>query len=462
MPAISGFPKAFGVYFDNIARWDPSSFHGIIWHWPKTHMFPIGTVINQRKEKVDRSKFNFTELQPVTIHFDGSIARRNVDSSREYTMDLYFARPGDIVVAKIDLKNGAVAIVPDQWRNVVVTGHFAVYEPECSRILPEFFHRIIQASFFKDHLWRNKVGAEGRKEVKLDYFESLEIPIPPLPIQQKIIKKWRTAQNEIKEATERVNSLGKKLAESALIDAGIELLPLKQRSKSFGIYSDEIERWGVEFNRWIWKLSELLFSHKYPMVVLSDEALINPSDNVLSSDDKLVSFVPMEAVSDKTGEISAPQIRKCREVKNGYTRFSNEDVIWAKITPCMQNGKCAVARNLENGIGFGSTEFHVVRTKNKYRLVPDYIWTLLRLDHLRHAAQRYFIGSAGQQRVPADFLANLQIPFPPVEIQKTIVNSVKKAFSEIAREREAAERKSWEIKTEIEAMILGTRKIEDL
>jgi type I restriction enzyme S subunit len=462
MPAISGFPKAFGVWFKNIARWDPSSFHGIIWHWPKTHMFPIGTVIKQRKEKVDRSKFNFSDLQPVTIHFDGSIDKRNVDSSREYRMDLYFAIPGDIVVAKIDLKNGAVAIVPEEWRNVVVTGHFAVYEPDRSRILPEFFHRIIQTSFFKDHLWRNKVGAEGRKEVKLDYFESLEIPLPPLPIQQTIIEKWRTTQDEIKGATERVNILGKKLAESALKEAGIELFPLEQRSKSFSIYWDEIERWGVEFNRWKWKLSELLLSHKYPMVLLSDEAFINPTDNVLLSDNDLVSFIPMEAVSDKTGEIEALQIRKCREVKNGYTRFSNDDVIWAKITPCMQNGKCAVARGLENGVGFGSTEFHVIRTKDKDKLMPDYIWTLLRLDHLRQAAQRYFIGSAGQQRVPADFLKNLQIPLPPVEIQRTLISSVKKAFSEIARERETAEKKSLEIKTEIEALMLGTKRIDVL
>lgn len=462
MPAISGFPKAFGVWFKNIARWDPSSFHGIIWHWPKTHMFPIGTVIKQRKEKVDRSKFNFSDLQPVTIHFDGSIDKRNVDSSREYRMDLYFAIPGDIVVAKIDLKNGAVAIVPEEWHNVVVTGHFAVYEPDRSRILPEFFHRIIQTSFLKDHLWRNKVGAEGRKEVKLDYFESLEIPLPPLPIQQTIIEKWRTTQDEIKGATERVNILGKKLAESALKDAGIELFPLEQRSKSFSIYWDEIERWGVEFNRWKWKLSELLLSHKYPMVLLSDEAFINPTDNVLLSDNELVSFIPMEAVSDKTGEIEAPQIRKCREVKNGYTRFSNDDVIWAKITPCMQNGKCAVARGLENGVGFGSTEFHVIRTKDKDKLMPDYIWTLLRLDHLRQAAQRYFIGSAGQQRVPADFLKNLQIPLPPVEIQRTLISSVKKAFSEIACEREAAEKKSLEIKTEIEALMLGTKRIDVL
>lgn len=107
-------------------------------------------------------------------------------SNREYSMDLWFARPGDIVVAKIDLKNGAVTIVPDNWKDVVVTGHFAVYEPDRTAILPEFFHRTIQTSFLKAHLWRNKVGAEGRKEVKLDFFEALRIPCPPLDTQHLI------------------------------------------------------------------------------------------------------------------------------------------------------------------------------------------------------------------------------------------------------------------------------------
>jgi type I restriction enzyme S subunit len=85
--------------------------------------------------KIDRTKVSFAELQPITIHFDGTIDKRNVDPNREYTMELFGAEPGDIIVAKIDLKNGAVAIVPDDWTNVAVTGHFAVYEPDLSCLI---------------------------------------------------------------------------------------------------------------------------------------------------------------------------------------------------------------------------------------------------------------------------------------------------------------------------------------
>lgn len=160
-------PRAFAVWFKDLDRWDPSSFHDIAWHWPNHDMKLIGSVLRPRKEKVNRKVHSFADLQPITIHFDGSVDKRKVDANREYTMDLWFARPGDIVVAKIDLKNGAVGIVPDGWLNVVVTGHFAIYEPDRSLILPEYLLLVIQSSFYKAHLWRNKVGAEGRKEEKL-------------------------------------------------------------------------------------------------------------------------------------------------------------------------------------------------------------------------------------------------------------------------------------------------------
>jgi type I restriction enzyme S subunit len=181
------YPKAFAVWFKDLGRWDASSFHRIRWHWPDHVMAPIVSALRLRKERVDKTTLKFSDLQPLTIHFDGSVDKRVVDPDREYSMDLWFARPGDIVVAKIDLKNGAVGIVPPDWNNVVVTGHFAVYEPDRSKLVPEYFQRIVQAGFFKAHLWRNKVGAEGRKEVKLDFFEEELIPLPSLVNKRRLL-----------------------------------------------------------------------------------------------------------------------------------------------------------------------------------------------------------------------------------------------------------------------------------
>ena len=115
--------------------------------------------------------------------------------------------------------------------------------------------------------------------------------------------------------------------------------------------------------------------------------------------------------------------------RKGYTSFQENDVIWAKITPCMQNGKCAVATDLKNGYAYGSTEFHVFRATKS--VLPEYIHCFMRSKRLREAAMSYFTGSAGQQRVGTDFLEALTLPLLPIHsdnpnilTQETVVNKV--------------------------------------
>lgn len=100
----------------------------------------------------------------------------------------------------------------------------------------------------------------------------------------------------------------------------------------------------------------------------------------------------------------------------------------------MENGKSAVARDLKNECGFGSTEFHVIRPIDPTQTLPEYLWTLLRVRAVRQAARRYFIGSDGQQRVPADFLEELVIPVPSPEVQLSIVEGVQSKRRAISEE----------------------------
>ena len=230
-------------------------------------MAPIGSVLRLRKERVDKAAFKFSDLQPITIHFDGSVDKRIVDANREYSMDLWFARPGDIVVAKIDLKNGAIGIVPPDWKNVVVTGHFAVYEPDRTRLVPEYLHRIIQAGFFKAHLWRNKVGAEGRKEVKLDFFEEEHIPLPPLAEQKAIVARWRKAQDEIAAARERVEKRKAAIDARFFADLGLRSPHKRSMPKAFAVWWEDFLRWGVGFN-YLYQSGADLTRGKYPVVDL--------------------------------------------------------------------------------------------------------------------------------------------------------------------------------------------------
>jgi type I restriction enzyme S subunit len=172
---------------------------------------------------------------------------------------------------------------------------------------------------------------------------------------------------------------------------------------------------------------------KWPIVSLGEVAELNPSrPRSLGqlSDDHIVSFVPMPAVDQHLGAITKAEARKFVEVKKGFTYFAENDVIFAKITPCMQNGKSAIAKGLYNGLGFGSTEFHVVRA-HADRIIPEWIWYFVRRLEFRIEGIHQFRGGVGQQRVPIDYLANAQIPLPPVVEQQRIVGCVKECLDRV-------------------------------
>jgi type I restriction enzyme S subunit len=111
---------------------------------------------------------------------------------------------------------------------------------------------------------------------------------------------------------------------------------------------------------------------KRRFALLSEICEINPAANGGLAPDEMCSFVPMEAVDDFSGRIERTLVRPIREVAKGYTPFAENDVIVAKITPCMEKGKAAMARNLRNGIGFGSTEFHVLRSGDQ--VLPEWLY----------------------------------------------------------------------------------------
>ena len=168
-------------------------------------------------------------------------------------------------------------------------------------------------------------------------------------------------------------------------------------------------------------------------VRLGEACEINPRRPRLYVDpNEPTTFVPMTAVDDQAGTIATPEVRPFKQVQKGYTYFEEGDVLFAKITPCMENGKAAIVRGSLNGFGFGSTEFHVLRPGGS--VIPEWIWLFIRQERFRKAAKDSFRGGVGQQRVPKKFLQQHPIPLPPIEEQRRIVARVEEL---IERVREA-------------------------
>ena len=168
-----------------------------------------------------------------------------------------------------------------------------------------------------------------------------------------------------------------------------------------------------------------------PRVVrLSAAVEVNPKiDRTGLTDKTQVSFVPMAAVGAASGHIDVSTVRPYAEVKKGYTNFRNGDVLFAKVTPCMENGKMAVARQLKSGVGFGSTEFHVLRPREG--IDSQYIYYFVSSQTFRKEASGHMTGAVGLRRVPSAFLENAEVPLPPLERQREIVAELEKQFSRL-------------------------------
>ena len=195
---------------------------------------------------------------------------------------------------------------------------------------------------------------------------------------------------------------------------------------------------------------------RYPLEKLGDCCVLNPRRPSISlSDTDMVSFVPMPCVSEN-GYLQDVADEEYGKVKKGFTYFENKDVLFAKITPCMENRKGAIAQELTNGIGMGSTEFHVLRPiegkSNSYWLLA-----LTRMPIFREQASKNMSGTGGQKRVGASFLDNFMVGLPPVEEQnrferiyrqadKSGFDGRKSQFIEMTGDPRTNP-KSWQVKT---------------
>jgi restriction endonuclease S subunit len=149
-------------------------------------------------------------------------------------------------------------------------------------------------------------------------------------------------------------------------------------------------------------------------------ARLNPSKSEvpIALRDGQAVFLPMERVGSD-GRFDASEVRSISDLWNGFTYFRRGDVIVAKITPCFENGKGACLENLPTAIGFGSTEFHVIRPS--LAVTAPYVYQVTTLSEFRRLGADEMTGAAGQQRVPAEFIANFLMPLPPLPEQTAIV-----------------------------------------
>lgn len=284
---------------------------------------------------------------------------------------------GEILYGKLRPYLNKVALAS---REGVCSTDILVLRPS-SEIEPRYlFHYMLSDGFVRD-MSANVAGA-NLPRVSTKYILNYPIPLPDLDTQRHIAAVLDKA-NELRQKDRQLVAYYEQLPQAVFLEM-------------FGDYVNQKKD----------RLSQFV--------------LINPRRAVLD-DDMSVSFIPMNAVGEK-GEFNGNTVRQVRDVKTGFTYFAENDVLFAKITPCMENGKGAIARALVNGVGFGSTEFHVLRANADS--TPEFIYHLLAQESVRKFAEDSMTGSAGQKRVSVSFFDKLKIAIPPLTLQNQFAETV--------------------------------------
>ncbi len=256
----------------------------------------------------------------------------------------------------------------------------------------------------------------GIQNLDSESYLNEKVAVPPSDEQQVIANFLDQETNKIEELVLRKQNLIELLKEkrTALINQAVTKgLDPKVPMKDSGIdwLGDIPEHWDLRRMKYV--------------------SRIQPGKSKAKEfDDIEVSFIPMENI-DEFGRINSSETRQLSDVYEGYTFFEEGDILVAKITPCFENFKGAIARNLRNGIGFGTTELYVIRPS--LNVHADFLAYVTYATHFRQIGKVEMKGTAGQQRVPVDFIENFPCALPPYSEQKEIADFVKREMKRIDR-----------------------------
>ncbi|WP_071142768.1 restriction endonuclease subunit S [Acidaminococcus timonensis] len=365
----------------------------------------------------------------------------NTPSKKEQTYygnDVPFYKPADLdagrhvcTPSEYLSKNGAAVgrLIPTGATSVCCIGSIGkcgfIENPGCTNqqitsVIPYFnnlyIYYLCQSPLFQTELIE-KSSSTTISIVNKAKMGKCIIPLPPLPEQQRIVARIESLFTKLDAARDKLQQVldTQEARRAAILHKAFtgQLTGHKGSAECRGKREEERSKnpEGTEFVPEGWK-----------KVKLTEVCAINPKKiSTKGLDDSLkVSFFPMASLDERLGKITKPEIRTLSEVKKGFTNFSEADVVLAKITPCFENGKAAIIGPLMNHIGYGTTEFFVLRSTQD--LYNKFLFYFIRSPKFRSEAKAHMTGAVGQQRVPKDFIENYNFMLPPLEEQCRIVD----------------------------------------
>lgn len=345
----------------------------------------------------------------------------------EADIKIYSLKKNDILFARTGGTVGKSYIVNDLPEEAVYAGYLirTRYSENISAQYMKFF---MESALYWDQL-KDGCIATAQPNCNGKTLGKMQIPLPPFAEQQRIVEKIQEAFAEI-DSIENNKELLKthiKQARQKILDLAIhgKLVPQNKADEPASVLLEQITRDNPHYE----KLTDVPFEipESWEWVKLGDVVEINPKNKL---DDNLeVSFIPMNLIEAGYSNRHKQESRFWKDVKKGFTHFAENDVALAKISPCFENRKSAIMKNLKNGYGAGTTELFVFRSSNV--MLPSYLLWIIKSDDFIQAGTGNFSGVVGQQRLSREIVENYHIALPPLAEQKRIVNKIEEIFASL-------------------------------
>ena len=295
----------------------------------------------------------------------------------------------------------------------------------CIETNPWFICFVLRSNYFLDYTASLGYGVKmprlGTNDALISY-----IPLPPLSEQARIVDevaKWNIIIDEIENGKIELESHIKK-TKSKILDLAIsgKLVPQDPNDEPA---IELLKRINPGFKPCDNSHYENL-PENWCLAKVKDVFVINPRNK--AEDNTIAGFIPMTLIDDGYSNTFSYEKRKWEAIKTGFTHFADGDVAVAEISPCLENRKSIVLRDLPNGIGAGTTELHVFRSSV---VSPEYALYFFKSEYFISRCVGTFNGVVGQQRVGKNIIEEIQIPIPPINEQTKIVSTIETIFTQL-------------------------------
>ena len=436
--------KAFAVLFQDLRRWSVNSFYTVRWQWPADSIRPLDAGLERKSTTIDRAKTDPNDIVLISLHFDGEMEPRNTNAVG-FKGRLFLAEPGDVVFSKIDVRHGAIGVIPDSLPRVAVSSEFPVYGVRSDIALPDYVKLLFRTDAFRRQINTLISGSSGRKRVQPADLEKLEVPLPAPSIQHAIVNFWHEAQAAVESAERRlaqpVGALNKRLIELYGKETSRDVI----HSRFFALDFEDLFAWDVKSGRA--SAFRLACPSFRPMGDFIEEAtdLVRPSTEPEKD-------WPVYGVNNKAG-VFLNSHQKGETFNAAYKRI-RKDWFFHNPTRCNVGSLGIVPEVPEDAITSPEYQVWCVKDNPPDPMLPGFVAVLIQTPFFLELVQFNRVGAV-KQRMYTENLCQIRIPY----LSKTDQRKYAKARESALAALHAAEARLADTRKDVEAMILGTKPV---